>query len=219
VLLAPDSAFAIDNNLRGEDALNPARHTLFGFFASGGRDEGELIATRGSGLQQFHDLDHRVVVERDAVVIAACERPYLRPPAVGILRGEEVVNAFEEAGAVGVAVVAWGLGLDFGEKVQFGVGGVVVDRPDVAPVRVADSAEVIGSGQAGGAVRAGGVALAGQPRRLAHVEVLAPSAGRSLEREDDVGDVRGLGGGIPGSVSLQRNTPRVATMSCRRRHC
>ncbi len=98
----------------------------------------------------------------------------------------------EKAGAVGLALGAGRCCGDEREEVELRVGGVVVERADVVPVRVVWGVEVVGAEVLGDVV--GGVGLAALARGAAHVEVLAPSSGGRLEADDDVGGVAGLGG-------------------------
>lgn len=136
-------------------------------------------------------------------MVAAFEWPDLWPSSVGELRGEQVADAAEKAGAVGFALGAGRCCGDEREEAELGRGGVVVERADVVPVRVAWGVEVVGAEVLGDVV--GGVGLSALAGSGAHVEVLAPSACGRLEADDDVGCVAGFGGSVPVGAAVERH--------------
>ena len=71
----------------------PARTASAARAATVGVDEVEGRASRRDVVQQRRDVDHRVVVEGDVARVILPQRKELRPAAVGILRGEQVVDA------------------------------------------------------------------------------------------------------------------------------
>ena len=132
-LLAPGGAATVDGDLAREGAGEAARGAGGGAGAELGGDEGEFGAGAGHVVEESDDVDHGTVVERDGVVVAALEGEDLGPAAVGVLGGEEIVDAPRERGAPrGGAGVGGGGGDRFGEEAELGDRGVVVDGADIA---------------------------------------------------------------------------------------
>ena len=79
-------------------------------------------------------------------MIAALKRPHLRPAAIGKLRGQKIADAAKKAGPVSLAIRTRRCARDQSKKMQFRIGGVVIERADVVPVRVFRSVEVVHAG-------------------------------------------------------------------------
>jgi hypothetical protein len=86
---------------------------------------------------------------------------------------------------------------------------VVVECADVVPAGIAWCIEITGDGMLVEVV--GCVALTAGARIAAQVEVLAPASSGSLEAYDDVCDVPGLCGTVPGWVAIERDAAGGAT--------
>ena len=74
-------------------AAGPAR------FSHRGRQKLVIRRAFGHIVQNLHGVRHGVVVDGDGVVVAALERPHLRPAAVGVLGIEQVLHAALDGGA------------------------------------------------------------------------------------------------------------------------
>src|ERR1019366_635627 len=152
-------------------------------------------------LQQLQRESNRAIVKRDGVVVATLQRPDLRPAAVGELRRQQILQAAQNRRAVSLPVVR--RRGNHGEEAQFGGGGIVVQRPYVVPLGVGRRIE-IARRQMGRKI-VGGKALTPSARVIGQVEVLAPAAGRSLERDNDVGDAPRLHAAVPFGRFIQRH--------------
>src|SRR5690242_18025206 len=105
MLLAPNSPASIDNDLRGENAFEPTRHTFGRASSRFVANESKVTFARRNISQQFEHLYHRIVIVSNRVVIAALQRPDLRPTAVWVLSRENVVEPPIEGGAVAFGVL------------------------------------------------------------------------------------------------------------------
>src|SRR5207302_1059947 len=95
VLGAPGSQFAVALHLAFENALDAALETFLPGFAARAIDE--VIACRGGGFaQEFHQSNHRVIIESDVAMILVARRIELRPAAGGILGFKNMIEAFEK---------------------------------------------------------------------------------------------------------------------------
>jgi len=77
-------------------------------------------------VEDFEHAGHRVVVKRDVAVITCAQREKLRPSAVGVLGGEEVIESALDRGAMRVAAI--GDGEHAAEENELRVRRAVVDR-------------------------------------------------------------------------------------------
>ena len=112
-------------------------------------------------VEQSHHFNDGVVIERRVVVIAALQRPHLRPAAIGELRREQVANAALHGGAC-----VWFCVRPVHEKAQLGRCRSVVDGGDVLPTLVL-----------------GEETLPWLTRPFGEVDVFGPSAGGRLKRQ------------------------------------
>src|ERR1019366_4641745 len=89
---------------------------------------------------------HRIVIEGDGVVIAALQRPDLRPAAVGKLRGENIIQPARKRRAPSGAVRGVRRN-DVRQKAQLGRRCGVVERADVAPACILRLVKIVGASQ------------------------------------------------------------------------
>ena len=153
MLGAPGGELAVLLDLGAQDAVDAPGHGGAGPGAAGRIHEVEGRLAGGGVAQDGQYIDHRVVVIRDVRVVAFAEREILRPAAVLILGGEQVVDpALESLRGSGCARCLHHQG-----KIRIGV--VVAPLSMVlAPPRSNVSARA--SGEGGGAARS---VFLGQP--------------------------------------------------------
>src|ERR1035437_7440052 len=209
MLLAPHGAAAVHNNLGGEHARNSAfeacRRARAVFF----RYEGEFAVRPGNVPQQGKCVQHGVVVVGDGIVITALERPHLRPAAVWVLRGKNVIKTAQKCRAIRLSLIGSGCGNDFRRKTQFSDRGVIIECANVVPMGIAGYVKVRLAKVT--RVVVGGETFARSARVLRQVQIFAPASGRSLKRNHDVRDAPRLAFAIPGSGVVQRNASRRMT--------
>src|ERR1039457_3260274 len=124
VLLCPNRAVALLPDLGSEDALNAFGHAGSGSRAHALREEREAIFSVRDLLRSEERESDRAIVKRDGVVVAALQRPNLRPAAIGELRRQQILQAAPNRRAVSLPVVR--RRGNHGEEAQFGGGGIVV---------------------------------------------------------------------------------------------
>ena len=106
MLGAPGGELAVLFDLGAQDAIDAPRH---GGGRPGAADRVDEVIRRlssGGSAQNGQDIDHRVVVIGDVRVVAFAQREILRPAAVGILGGEQVVDAAIKAARYRASPVA-----------------------------------------------------------------------------------------------------------------
>ncbi len=121
----------------------------------------------GDIAQHLHHVDHRAIIVGNVRIIAFAERIELWPAAVGILRGEQVIETPHE----GVLVLGFARGLRHQREELHRQGGCAV---------------VDGVGSASPRLRNVG----GGARRLGEIGALGPTALRRLILQHAVGDGR-----------------------------
>src|SRR4051794_15451397 len=102
MLGTPDGLLPVDDDLALEQAGNARIKRPRRRGTSRLTHEREVIRS-GHLAEEIHEVDHRVVVERD-VFRVALRRERLRPTAVRILRGEDVIDSLQHGGTAG-----WGV--------------------------------------------------------------------------------------------------------------
>lgn len=130
MLGAPNRALAVDADLHGGDAgdafvergLRPLLQRVIG--------KGEVVVALGEIVEDLQDVDHGIVIQRDGLVIAALDGVVLRPAAVRILRGENVVETLHERG---FHILAFRGGEDAGEELDLLGRRAVVKGAAVVP--------------------------------------------------------------------------------------
>lgn len=134
VLGAPDCGFAVEFDLGIDQTADACLQVVVGPLAEIPVHEVEGFPARGYIGEQFEDVDHGIVVERDVVVISALEWPDLWSTAVREPGSMQMVQAAvdgpERLEATGSVVVA-------GEKADFAGGRPVVQGADVVPREIA----------------------------------------------------------------------------------
>ncbi len=74
MLGAPAGRFSVAHDLATEDAVDAFGDGGFGLVAAGLIDEGVRVFTGGDFLEDFHDADHRAVVEGDVATVVVSRR-------------------------------------------------------------------------------------------------------------------------------------------------
>lgn len=115
-------------------------------------------------------MDHGIVIERDGLMVAALDGVVLRPAAVRILRGENVVETLYEGS---FHVGAFRGGEDTGEELDLLSRGAVVKGAAVVP----------------GVAFLRGPVRAGLARAFRVIDGLGPTAGRRLVADNDFGEL------------------------------
>ena len=180
MLRAPDGRFAVDDDLALEDAGDAEVEGLAACFVRLGGEEG-VTRVASDFADEFQDAHHRAVVEGDAIVVAFAQREELRPPAVRILGGEHIGQAFVEGPAIGLV-----LGRDEHPRHEAELidGRFVVEgRHELHAVTFVGLADRVG--------------------------VLGPATCVGLVGEDDVGDLLRLLGREPAVGLLQETASAV----------
>ena len=95
VLRTPGGEDTVHADLRRENALNAAVECFGAGFAAGFIDEAELRAS-ANVAHELQEADHGLVVEGNVAVVTVAGWMELRPAAIWILRGEDVIESFEE---------------------------------------------------------------------------------------------------------------------------
>ena len=96
MLGTPDRLFALLLDLHGQHTLDALRQRGFGWYPL---DVAEHRISRFAirdGLEQFQNVRHGIVIERDVIVITAFQRINLRPAAVGELRGADEMQSLDD---------------------------------------------------------------------------------------------------------------------------
>ena len=166
---APGGQPAVDPDLAAEDAGDSRREGPIGGLAARAIDEPEAIGPRHVA-DELQEVDHRVVVECDIAGVPRAGRVRLRPSAVRVLRGQQVVERPDE----GVAASG-------------PAGGD--ERPRQEP-HLTDGRPVVE-----GAAEAGPVAPV---RRRGRVNVLGPVPALRLVRQDILRQPGRLVAAVPG---------------------
>jgi len=161
-------------HLSAQDAVDAAGHCGGGPGAADGVDEGVGRTTSSDVAQDGEHVDHRVVVVGDARVVTLAQRKELRPATVGILGGEQVVDAPRE----GLAVSDLASRMRHKrQELHRERRGVVVEAVCTAASRRRD--------------------VFGRARRNRQIRTLGPAALERLILEDAVGKGARLDGAIP----------------------
>ena len=142
VLCAPDGGLALDLDLHGGDVGDAFVECGLRTLLQGIVCEGEELLALGDGQQQIEHVHHGIVIQSDGLVVAAFDGVVLRPAAVGILSGKDVVEPLHQRG---FDILALGGGEDACQKLELLGGGAVVKGAAVVP----------GISFLGGPVRAG----------------------------------------------------------------
>src|ERR1035437_4202053 len=128
VLLTPYCSPAVNGlELRCQNATNPALQSQAGFLAQFGGNKCKFRLLSRDVPKEFERMRHRLIVERDGVVIAADEWINLGKPAVWILRGEHVAQTAQKrfAPGTGANCIAFCF-IDSCQKIQLENRGIVV---------------------------------------------------------------------------------------------
>src|SRR2546421_5645359 len=136
--------------------------------------------------QEFHDADHRIVVEGEMLVVTREPRIILRPAAVVVLRLEQIVHAFQKSLAVARQSLR---GIDARQECQLRVGRAVVNGRIVLTLLLDEV----------------GLLLLGQHN--SHVNILVPPACVALIEQQDVCDTNGLAATVPFRLLLESVAP------------
>lgn len=178
MLGAPDGGLAVDADLHGGDVGDAFVERDPRPLLQRGIGEGEVVVALGEVVEDLQDVHHGIVIERDGLVVAALDGVILRPAAVRILRGENVVEALHQRG---LDVLALRGGEDTGEELDVLGGGAVVKGAAVVP----------------GVAFLRGPVRAGLARAFRVIDRLGPTAGGCLVADDDFGELLVLRAGKP----------------------
>lgn len=130
MLRAPDGGLTVDADLHGGDAGDAFVESGLRPLLQRGIGESEVVVALREVVEDLQDVDHGVVIERDGLVVAALDGVVLRPAAVRILRGENVVEPLRQRG---LHVLALRGGEDTGEELDLLGRGAVVKGAAVVP--------------------------------------------------------------------------------------
>ncbi|MNV55543.1 hypothetical protein D3C71_1477780 [compost metagenome] len=129
-------------------------------------------------LQQIQHAGHRVIVEGDLVPIQRALRVVLRPAAVGILRGQQVIHAALRGAEISAVA---GVTPCLQQVTDFAGGGLVVDVGVVDTIRRLQRRALTGAEH---------VRVVHRPALV----LLGPTAGRGLQQQHVFGDRLGACG-------------------------
>ena len=125
VLRAPGGELAVDANLAAKNAGDAALHGARGARTARRVERRERRALRSRVAQHFQRVRHGMVVERDVGVVTLAEQEKLRPAAVLVLGGKQVIDTALDRRLIARVRLQR---VDAGDELQLAGRRTVIDR-------------------------------------------------------------------------------------------
>src|SRR5437870_2757319 len=131
MLLAPDGAATSGNDLGGQQTVYSTLHAVASARPNPRGDKGIIARSISNLPQEIEHLDHGIVIIGYCIVITALQWPDLRPAAVRVLGGKNIIETFHERLSIDCSL-PWAGRSDHSCQIsKLGGGCVVVEGADI----------------------------------------------------------------------------------------